>query len=48
MKSIPEYWKPFLAMLKEIRYDVDVAEEEKIAREVSPVYQNDKYFNPLK
>ena len=47
MKSIPEYWKPYLAMLKEIWYDVDIAEEEKIAREVSPVFQIDKISKPL-
>lgn len=46
MKSIPEYWKPFLAMLKEIWYDTDLKEEE-IAREVSPVYQIDKIKKPL-
>ncbi len=47
MKSIPEYWKPYLTMLKEIWYDVDVAEEAEIAREVSPVYQTDKIKAPL-
>jgi Dipeptidyl aminopeptidases/acylaminoacyl-peptidases len=47
MKSIPEYWKPYLAMLKEIWYDVENPEEEKIAREVSPVYQIDKISKPL-
>jgi dipeptidyl aminopeptidase/acylaminoacyl peptidase len=47
MKSIPEYWKPYLAMLKEIWYDTDVREEEEIARQVSPVYQIDKIKAPL-
>jgi dipeptidyl aminopeptidase/acylaminoacyl peptidase len=47
MKSIPEYWKPYLAMLKEIWYDTDVKEEEEIARRVSPVYQLDKIQRPL-
>ncbi|MDR2682287.1 MAG: S9 family peptidase [Dysgonamonadaceae bacterium] len=47
MNSIPEYWKPYLKMLKEIWYDVEVAEEEAIAREVSPVYQIDKIQRPL-
>ena len=47
MKSIPEYWKPYLAMLKEIWYDTDVKEEEEIARQVSPVYQIDKIQKPL-
>jgi dipeptidyl aminopeptidase/acylaminoacyl peptidase len=47
MKSIPEYWKPYLKMLKDIWYDTDVPEEETIAREVSPVYQIDKIQRPL-
>jgi len=47
MKSIPDYWKPYLAMLKEIWYDTDVPEEAEIAREVSPVYQIDKIKAPL-
>ena len=47
MNSIPEYWKPYLAMLKEIWYDIDLPEEERIAREVSPVYQIDKIQKPL-
>ncbi|MDR0732452.1 MAG: S9 family peptidase [Dysgonamonadaceae bacterium] len=47
MKSIPEYWKPYLKMLKEIWYDVDVKEEEEIARQVSPVLQIDRIQRPL-
>jgi dipeptidyl aminopeptidase/acylaminoacyl peptidase len=47
MKSIPEYWKPYLKMLKEVWYDTDVAEEEAIAKEVSPVLQIDKIKAPL-
>jgi dipeptidyl aminopeptidase/acylaminoacyl peptidase len=47
MKSIPEYWKPYLTMLKEIWYDTDVKEEEEIAKQVSPVYQIDKIQKPL-
>ncbi|MDR0799485.1 MAG: S9 family peptidase [Dysgonamonadaceae bacterium] len=47
MNSIPEYWKPYLKMLKEIWYDTDVKEEEDIARQVSPVYQIDKIQRPL-
>ncbi|MDR2086917.1 MAG: S9 family peptidase, partial [Dysgonamonadaceae bacterium] len=47
MKSIPEYWKPYLTMLKEIWYDTDVKEEAEIAKEVSPVYQIDKITKPL-
>lgn len=47
MNSIPEYWKPYLDMLKEIWYDVNDPEEEKIAREVSPAYHIDKIKAPL-
>lgn len=47
MKSIPEYWKPYLVMLKEIWYDTDLEEEAAIAREVSPAFQIDKIKSPL-
>jgi len=47
LKSIPEYWKPYLDMLKEIWYDIDNEEEAAIAREASPVYQIDKIKSPL-
>ncbi|MDR2692084.1 MAG: S9 family peptidase [Dysgonamonadaceae bacterium] len=47
MKSIPEYWKPYLKMLKEVWYDTDAKEEEEIARQVSPVLQIDKIQRPL-
>ncbi len=47
MNSIPEYWKPYLDMLKEIWYDVDNEEEAAIARDVSPAYQIDKIKSPL-
>lgn len=47
MNSIPEYWKPYLDMLKEIWYDVNDPEEEVIAREVSPAYHIDKIKAPL-
>jgi dipeptidyl aminopeptidase/acylaminoacyl peptidase len=47
MNSIPEYWKPYLDMLKEIWYDVDNEEEAAIAKEVSPAYQIDKIKSPL-
>lgn len=46
-KSFPPYWKPYLAMVKEIWYDLDNPEELKIAKEVSPVYQVDKITKPL-
>lgn len=47
MKSIPEYWKPYLDMLKEIWYDTDNEKEAAIAKEVSPAYQIDKIKSPL-
>jgi len=47
MKSIPEYWKPQLQIIKEVWYDTDVKEEEDIARQVSPVYQADKIQRPV-
>lgn len=47
MNSIPEYWKPYLDMLKEIWYDIDNEEEAAIAREASPAYQIDKIKSPL-
>jgi len=47
MKSMPEYWKPFTQMLKEIWYDTDDTKEAEIAKEVSPVYQVDKIKKPL-
>jgi dipeptidyl aminopeptidase/acylaminoacyl peptidase len=47
MNSIPEYWKPYLKMLKEIWYDIDIPAEEQIAREVSPVFHIDKIKKPL-
>lgn len=47
MNSIPEYWKPYLEMLKEIWYDTDNEQEAKVAKEVSPVYEIDKIQSPL-
>ncbi|MFL1896978.1 prolyl oligopeptidase family serine peptidase [Aquimarina sp. 2-A2] len=47
MKTIPPYWKPYLKIIKEIWYDEDVAEENKIMKEVSPVFQIDKIKKPL-
>lgn len=47
MKSIPEYWKPYLDMLKEVWYDTSNEEEAAIAKEVSPAYQIDKIKSPL-
>lgn len=47
MNTMPEYWKPYLEMVKAIWYDLDNPEEAVIAREVSPVYQIDKITKPL-
>jgi len=47
MKTIPPYWKPYLKIIKEIWYDEDIAEENTIMKEVSPVYQIDKIKKPL-
>lgn len=47
MNTIPPYWKPYLALIKEIWYDADVPEEKAIMEEVSPVYQIDKIKKPL-
>ncbi|MDR1592077.1 MAG: S9 family peptidase [Prevotellaceae bacterium] len=47
MNTIPEYWKLYLKMLKQIWYDIDDPQEAEIAREVSPVYQIDKIQRPL-
>jgi dipeptidyl aminopeptidase/acylaminoacyl peptidase len=47
MNSIPEYWKPYLKIIKEIWYDEDIPEEKIIMEEVSPVYHIDKIKKPL-
>lgn len=47
MDSFPEYWKPYLKIVKEIWYDADIPEEKKIMEEVSPVFQIDKIKKPL-
>ncbi|GAB1857268.1 S9 family peptidase [Flavobacteriaceae bacterium MHTCC 0001] len=47
MNSIPEYWKPYLKIIKEIWYDPDVPEEKAIMEEVSPVNNIDKIKKPL-
>jgi dipeptidyl aminopeptidase/acylaminoacyl peptidase len=45
MKSIPPYWKPFLAMLQEMVGDMD--KDEAMLREASPVFSADKIKAPL-
>ncbi len=47
MDSMPEYWKPYLKIIKEIWYDQDVPEEKAIMEEVSPVNHIDKIKKPL-
>ncbi|WP_428047541.1 S9 family peptidase [Croceivirga thetidis] len=47
MDSFPEYWKPYLEIVREIWYDETIPEEKKIMEEVSPVYQIDKIEKPL-
>ena len=47
MDSFPEYWKPYLEIVREIWYDETVPEEKKIMEEVSPVFQIDKVNKPL-
>ena len=47
MDSMPAYWKPYLKIIKEIWYDLDVPEEKAIMDEVSPVYHTDKITKPL-
>ena len=47
LKSIPEYWKPYYNMLKEIWYDIDDPVEAELAKEVSPVFQADKITKPM-
>jgi dipeptidyl aminopeptidase/acylaminoacyl peptidase len=47
LKSIPEYWKPYLDILKEVWYDTDNLKEAEIIKDVSPVFQVDKIKKPL-
>ncbi|WOD43281.1 S9 family peptidase [Hwangdonia lutea] len=47
MESMPAYWKPYLKIIKEIWYDLDVPEEKAIMDEVSPVFHIDKIKKPL-
>ena len=47
MNTIPAYWKPYLAIIKEIWYDESIPEEKAIMTEVSPVYNIDKIKKPL-
>lgn len=47
MNSMPAYWKPYLKIIKEIWYDLDVPEEKAIMNEVSPVFHIDKIKKPL-
>jgi dipeptidyl aminopeptidase/acylaminoacyl peptidase len=46
-ESMPEYWKPYKEMMKEVWYDIDNPAEAAIAKEVSPVFQADKITKPV-
>ena len=45
--SIPEYWKPYLDIIKEVWYNADFPEEQAIIEEVSPLFHVDKIQKPL-
>lgn len=45
--SVPDYWKPYLEILKEVWYDADIPEEKAIIEEVSPLFHVDKIKKPL-
>ena len=45
MKSIPPYWKPFLAMLQEMVGDMEM--DEAMLRAASPVFSADRIKSPL-
>lgn len=45
--AFPEYWKPLIAMLKDVWYDLDDLKEAKIAKDVSPIFHVDKIKAPL-
>ena len=45
MKSIPPYWKPFLAMLQEMIGDME--KDEAMLRAASPVFSADRIKSPL-
>jgi dipeptidyl aminopeptidase/acylaminoacyl peptidase len=45
MKSIPPYWKPFLAMLQEMVGDME--KDEAMLRAASPVFSADRIKSPL-
>jgi dipeptidyl aminopeptidase/acylaminoacyl peptidase len=45
--SMPEYWKPYKEILKQIWYDLDDPQENDLAKEVSPFYQVHKIQKPL-
>ncbi len=46
-ESFPEYWKPYLAQVKEQWYDFDDKEDQKIMTAVSPALHVDKISKPL-
>ena len=46
-KSIPPYWKPYLAQLYEQWYDANSPEDQEIMKAVSPALNVDKITKPL-
>ncbi len=47
METIPPYWVPYLAMLKEMVGDPDIPEEFAVMKATSPVFHVDKIKAPL-
>lgn len=47
LQSIPEYWKPYLDIIKTVWYDVDSEKGAKLAKEFSPIFHVDKIKKPL-
>ena len=47
LQSIPEYWKPYLEIIKKVWYDIDSEDGAKLAKEFSPIFHVDKIIKPL-
>jgi len=47
METIPPYWVPYLAMLKEMVGDPDIPEQNAVMKATSPVFHVDKIKAPL-
>lgn len=46
-QSIPEYWKPYLEILKTVWYDIDSESGAELAKQFSPIFHVDKIDKPL-